>query len=96
MTLWKLSPAAAPSDSRWLDHRRWAEVIVRAETPGEARRVAADFEAENAPPGVGNETPTFEAGLSDDKLYHLARVDGDDDTADDGTPGVVKATPAQD
>lgn len=99
MPLWKLEPAADLNDARWLDHRRWAEVVVRAATPGEARHAAASFEALDAPHGVGNETPTFEAGLADEKLYRLTRVEdetgrneneGDDD---DRRPAVVSATP---
>lgn len=91
MTLWKLSPAADPSDSRWLDHRRWKGVVVRAETAGEARRIAAAYEAREAPPGVGNETPTFEAGLSDEKLYRLSRIEADGGLAAEGPSEVIQA-----
>jgi hypothetical protein len=98
MALWRLTPNADATDGRWLDHRRWAEVVVRADTAGEARNLAAALEAEDAPPGVGNETPTFEAGLSDDKLYRLQRINPDDDAdapAADGPSEVVKATPVR-
>ena len=66
---------------------------MRAATPGEARHAAANFEAQDAPRGVGNETPTFEAGLSDEKLYRLTRIDDAVDADDDREPIVLKATP---
>ena len=34
MSLWKIEPVAQPDDPRWLSHRMWNEVIVRADSAG--------------------------------------------------------------
>lgn len=78
MPLWRLKPHADESDSRWLDHPRWEEVIVRAPTAALARRVAASLERPEEPVPPGNESLPFRSGFEDEKLYHVAPLDSDE------------------
>jgi hypothetical protein len=72
MALWKIEPVAEAGDPRWQNHPRFERVVVRADTAGEARRLAATQENSGDPKAVGNETHGDVAGLSDAKLYHIA------------------------
>jgi len=75
MAVWKIEPAAPPTDARWLDYGRWDEVRVRAPTPGQARLAAAEMERLGAPSGVGNESAAFRSGFEDEKLYWVRQVE---------------------
>src|SRR3546814_4016277 len=44
MPLWAIEAIAVSEDSRWQDFPIWAEVVVRAPTPAQARLVAAAME----------------------------------------------------
>lgn len=90
MPLWKIVPNATADDPRWLDFPRWQEVIVRADTAGEAVLNAAN-ELGRQRRQVGNESPTNATGLEDEKLYTVHRLDVDDTPGD--TAGVLRAVP---
>lgn len=74
MTLWRLTPAARAEDPRWLNRPRFDDVLVRAPSAGEARRLAAESESPAAAPAVGNETHGGAPALGDPKLYALSPV----------------------
>ena len=78
---WRFEPVARADDPRWLDAQRYDHVLVRAETLGEAIRVA-ERELGRAPAGasdtVGNETPSERSGFGDAKLYVARQVSADD------------------
>lgn len=65
MPFWSIRPIAGPDDPRWLDHRVWAEVVVRAESAAQARLSAAD-EIEADTEG--------RSGFDDEKLYWVRRL----------------------
>lgn len=95
MILWKITPVADADDPRWLDQPMWSEVVVRAETAGEALMLAGHMQraaVDDIRP-IGNETLRFASGFSDEKLYHIRRLDRDDDNAHkaDGPAEVVHA-----
>lgn len=90
MPIWKIVPVAASDDPRWLDHDRWAEVIVRASTAGMARLLAGRLEYDPERPPVGNENPSFQSGFEDRKLYAVQRCDRGDDGCATGTSGILK------
>jgi hypothetical protein len=92
MRLWKLTPAADADDPRWLNAPVWREVVVRAATAGEARKFAADWEAdklghsptEDAAGGLAMERAS---ALVDPVLYALHEME-----LSAGAPGVVGAS----
>lgn len=94
MPLWRIEPVADSSDSRWLDHEIWREVVVRASSPAMARLLAADLErrgtAETAP--AGNESLSFQSAFEDEKLYRVSQVDPAElpDIPDAGPDEVVR------
>lgn len=96
MPLWSIEPSAVAEDSRWLDFPIWADVVVRAPTAAEARRVAAAMEAREIgdPTTVGNETLRFRSGFSDEKLYRVSQVHLTG-LSEDGPAEVLRARPAR-
>jgi hypothetical protein len=57
MPIWKLAPIpAAASDSAWAFTRWFSPILIRAKTPRQARRIAA--EALGKPPGGGRKGKT--------------------------------------
>ncbi|MBU0723359.1 MAG: hypothetical protein KJ904_10230 [Alphaproteobacteria bacterium] len=90
MPLWKIVPTANAGDTRWLDYRRWQEVIVRADTSAQAVLLAST-ELGRPNGHVGNESPTNMNGLEDEKLYAVQRLEGEDMPGD--IPGIVSAVP---
>jgi hypothetical protein len=90
MPLWKIVPNATADDPRWLGFPRWREVIVRADTAGEAVLIAAN-ELGRQHRQVGNESPTNMTGLEDEKLYSVHRLAGKDTPGD--AAGVFRAVP---
>ena len=96
MPLWSIEASAVAEDSRWLDFPIWAEVLVRAPSPAQARLVAAAMEAQEIgdPTTVGNETLPFRSGFQDEKLYRVRQVHLAG-TPEDGPAEVLHARPAR-
>ena len=95
--LWRFEPVARPDDPRWLDAKRYDQVLVRAETLGEAIRIA-ERELGRTQAGasdtVGNETQSDHTGFGDPKRYHARQVSPDEVTFDEtGPPAVLDTTP---
>lgn len=91
MPLWRFVPVTDADDSRWLDHQRWEEVVVRAETIGLALSVANRTLARDDGQ-VGNESVDLRSGIDDEKLYRAARIRAEDaglDAADEAGPAAV-------
>lgn len=77
MPLWKLVPTTHETDPRWMGRSRFDEVIVRADTAGMARLVAARLEVPGGPANpqaVGNGTEPLGSALEDEKLYGMAML----------------------
>lgn len=70
--IYRLEPAAQPGDPNWDRAPSHGVVVVRADSPADARIVAslaeADFPQANAKPGDGVST-RFASAFRDDKLY---------------------------
>lgn len=98
MTLWRFTPVAAADDPQWQDHPRWEEVVVAADSLGEALMAAA-HDLGTPPHPAGNETPNDTNGLGNEKLYRVDRVDLEDlhgvDRMPERSPAIVKAVPAE-
>src|SRR3546814_12810918 len=96
MPLWAIEAIAVSEDSRWQDFPIWAEVVVRAPTPAQARLVAAAMEGGQIadPTTVGNETLAFRSGFQDEKLYQVRQVHLPG-TSDDGPDEVLSARQAR-
>src|SRR3546814_1596119 len=96
MPLWAIEAIAVSEDSRWQDFPIWAEVVVRAPTPAQARLVAAAMEGGQIadPTTVGNETLAFRSGFQDEKLYQVRQVHLTG-TSDDGPDEVLSARQAR-
>lgn len=75
MPLWKIEPVADPDDARWLDHKIWREVIVRAPTAALARLAAARMELDHVTPPAGNEEPSARSAFEDEKLYAVREIE---------------------
>lgn len=77
MKIFRLDPAAAPDDPNWDRASSHGTVIVRAESPADARIVASeredDFLDSNAKPAHGAST-RFASAFRDDKLYSVTEV----------------------
>lgn len=91
LSLYRLSPIAAPDDPTWDKASSHGEVLVRAYSPADARIVAAEAEGDfltiRARPGDGNST-LMASAFRDDKLYTVIEAD-DADGAQETTRGVV-------
>lgn len=74
MPLWKLAPAAAADDPRWLDHAMWSQVVVRAPTAAMARVLAGQLERDPDAPSLGNESHDFKSAFDDEKLYWVEEL----------------------
>lgn len=92
MPLWSLEASAVAEDSRWQDFPIWADVVVRAVSPAQARLLAAVMEAGEIGDATtqGNETLSFRSAFQDEKLYQVRRVHLTG-TPDDGPNGVLSA-----
>ena len=87
MPVWRIVPVARDSTARWLDYGHWSEVLVCAPTAAQARVVAAAELKDRSEP-IGNESAAGHAGLEDEKLYHVVRVE---DAYDGGPEAVLEA-----
>jgi hypothetical protein len=79
--LWRLRPIADPDDPRWLNAPIWNEVVVAAETSGEARFLASQWEAavvQHDPESdvAGGTAMDYPSALADPTLYELTEVEG--------------------
>jgi hypothetical protein len=79
--LWRLRPIAEPDDARWLNAPIWKEVVVAAETSGEARFLASQWEAaevQHNPDSdvAGGTAMAYSSALADPALYDLSEVEG--------------------
>lgn len=91
LRLWRLTPIAPTNDEKWLGGPVWNEVMVCAETSGEARFIASDWEASRSSHSptentAGNSAMSYQSALGDPALYVLQEVAGPACTA----KGVVK------
>ncbi len=72
--IYRLEPATRPDDPNWDRAPNQGVVVVRAESPADARLVAAEAEADFSEvpvmPGDGT-TTRFASAFRDDKLYHV-------------------------
>lgn len=84
MPLFRFTPATHPHDPRWMGRAQYDEVVVRAATAGEARRLAAGLEAPAAARdmtgAVGNGTEPRHGALDDEKLYRMHPIAEDEAT----------------
>lgn len=87
MPVWRIFPVTRFTSARWLDYDHWSEVLVRAPTAARAR-VIASAELNDRSEPIGNESAAGHAGLEDEKLYHVVRVE---DADDDGPDAVLEA-----
>lgn len=96
MTLWIITPTAAPGDTRWLESPIWTEVVVRAPSAIRARRAAAEMEAQMMADSttVGNETLAFRSAFEDEKLYQVRPLQPGDapEHQAEGPEAVLSAT----
>ena len=94
LRLFRLTPSANSSDPRWLDREIPGEVIVRAQSPADARIVASeaelDFPDVNAKPSHGVGT-RFASCFRDEKLYAVEETHTDEFSRD-GPREVVSGT----
>lgn len=89
MPLWEIEAVVPPGDPRWLDHKPWRSVLVRAPSSTAARLLAATLEAKRA---VGNESSSGWTCFSDEKLYWVRQVTGVG-AEEDGPDAVLAASP---
>lgn len=79
--IFRLLPAAEPHDPNWDRAPHHGVVVVRAESPADARIVASEAEADfldrPAKPGDGVST-RFASAFRDDKLYSVEEVHSGD------------------
>lgn len=96
MKLWKIEPVADTDDPRWLDHHMWQEVVVRAETSGEALNLARvmDEMKMSDVATVGNESQALTSGLGDEKLYRIKPLNAAEDGRGFSTEGEAKVLAA--
>jgi hypothetical protein len=93
-------PTARDTDPRWQGRQIFTEVLVRADTAGMARHLAARFELGVDPDAtgqtIGNSSEPLGSALEDEKLYQMLTLDDAalDDVIRHGPPGVLRAVPA--
>ncbi|MDN2565383.1 hypothetical protein N1F89_04050 [Aquibium sp. A9E412] len=79
MPIYRLEPSAAPDDPRWDNAPTQGTVIVRAESPADARLVASEAEADflevDAKPGDGVST-SFASAFRNPLLYSVVEDTG--------------------
>lgn len=92
--IYKLVPVAESSDPNWRRAGGSGIVVVRADSPGDARVVASaaepDFLDTDRKPGHGAST-RFASAFRDEKLYAVIEVDNPD-IAREGPREVVAGT----
>jgi hypothetical protein len=79
MYLWRITPSARSSDTRWEDHPVYAEVIVRAESAAMARLTAgrALYKSDVKTQFGEERDPIFISAFNDEKLYRVSQLDAD-------------------
>lgn len=94
--LWRLVPAARPDDPAWLGLDIWQEVVVRADTPAQARTEAGRMSLDPGDPIGSLERADRDAGFTSEKLYRVLPLPEDEAKAyGDGPNGVLRAVKAQ-
>ncbi|MBO6949834.1 MAG: hypothetical protein JJ855_17785 [Rhodospirillales bacterium] len=96
MNLWIIEPIADSDDPRWLDHHMWREVVVRAETVGDALNLARIMDEMKMTDvaTVGNESQALTSGLGDEKLYRIKPLNEKDDERGFSTDGEARVLAA--
>ncbi|MBO6718399.1 MAG: hypothetical protein JJ913_10625 [Rhizobiaceae bacterium] len=77
MNIYKLEPAAAPHDPNWDIATSHGTVIVRAESPADARIVASEAEADFLGSGAlpaDDKSTRFASAFRNDKLYSVTEM----------------------
>lgn len=78
MPIYRLEPIADRDDPIWLEGPMFRRIVVRAKTSGDARRVAANYEAEllgyTAETTAGNAAMDYPGAFMDEKLYRVVQV----------------------
>lgn len=89
--IYRLHPLAAPDDPGWSLHAWRGEVLVRAQTAGDARLVAAEAEAGSRTPREENDDvhSIRTSAFIDDKLYGVTLVESSRHSSD-GPRGVLE------
>ncbi|MFC5067579.1 DUF2934 domain-containing protein [Flaviflagellibacter deserti] len=77
--LWRFTPLAKDDDGRWLGGPIWSEVIVRAETSGQAIQLASDWETETLRRELAVDIPKSVlmdrgSALADPALYQIEEL----------------------
>lgn len=78
--LWRISPVARPDDSTWMGLDIWAEVIVCADSPAEARLEAEKLARDPQDPLGDLEKADRGGGFMSAKLYQVLPL-ADEDAA---------------
>lgn len=78
MSLWRLVPHADPADARWRGQPIWGEVVVRADTPAQARAAARQLDDPVSLPEDNGEWRSHASGFDDEQLYWVRKVEGAD------------------
>lgn len=92
MPIYRLSPAAAPDDPRWVLGHNHGDVLVRADSPAQARLVAAGAEDDLYAPVRFAEDGVTNAYHSPFRLEELYVVREENGSAhpDRGAPAVLE------
>lgn len=92
---YRLVPSAGPNDPGWSNAPSQGEIVVRAESPADARIVAAeaelDFTEIDAKPAEGTDTRTASV-FRNEKLYTVIEEATGSAFENDGERGVVEGT----
>lgn len=72
--VWRLSPTARPDDPHWLDHTYKKPLLVRAQSPADARFKAAAWDRQGIAECLGNESPADRSAFGDAKLYEVTEL----------------------
>ena len=78
MRLWRITPSAAPDDTRWHNSQMWREVVVRAETATEARVIASRMESDEMELSPrfssGTQAKDYPSAFYDESLYSVTEI----------------------
>ncbi|KQS72554.1 hypothetical protein ASG39_01975 [Rhizobium sp. Leaf371] len=95
LRLYRLVPSAGPGDPGWGNAPSQGDIVVRAESPADARIVAAeaelDFTEIDAKPAEGTDTRMASA-FRNEKLYTVIEEPLDSALENEGERGVVQGT----
>lgn len=84
MPLWKLIPAANPTDPHWKEYRYRDPLFVRADLESEARlKATAWYKATYQGDADLIINQFYRSAFSDEKLYHVRKVAADARSAEE-------------